>query len=295
MNKRTCTNDSCKKCDLAYIIANYVTPLMQCLTNDIKDFNMQLITTKCLNTAVMLMFFLLGKKGLKRAHHCDSSKVYQRYVSGTSDNNTTISQMRKNILNKSVKNRYIYYILMNDGYFPHPEGNKYFPGHVFILEKIPATENQPLFFNVYQSYINQYDLKGYLHHRDNTFQYSHDQVKTLLSRLQYILNTDKWDDKCIMYWKDFTHVDTETLRGSSPKQTLSICFTYDKVFNCIENIEKYAIKKLSETATKKSTKRKDIYGNKSVYSNRAQPLTVDEMQNKLTNIIYDIHKMKNNI
>jgi hypothetical protein len=243
----------------------------------------------------MLMFFLLGKKGLKRAHQCDSSKVYERYKTGQTNNNKTILSMRKNVLNRGIKNRYIYYILMNDGYFPHPEGDKYFPGHVFIVEKIPASEEHPIVYNVYQSYINQYDLKGYLQNSNNTFQYSHDEMKLLMSKLHYILTNGIWDEKCIQYWKDFTHVDTEGLRGSSCKDVLSVCFTYDKVYNCLENIEKYAVRKLNETVSKSKSAKHNIYGNKALYTGRAQPHTVEEMQKHLTNIILDIHNKKNNI
>jgi hypothetical protein len=36
----------------------------------------------------------------------------------------------------------------------------FFPGHVFILEKIPS-KDEPYFY-FYQSYINNYDLKDHI-------------------------------------------------------------------------------------------------------------------------------------
>lgn len=296
MKKRVCNTDVCRSCDLGHIIANYVTPLMQCLTNDIHEFNMQLITTKCLNTAVMLMFFLLGKKGMRRAHHCDSTKVYDRLQRGQTDNKHVVKKMEKNVLSKQVTHRYIYYILMNDGYFQHPDGKqRYFPGHVFILEKIPATPDTEVSFNVYQSYINQYDLKGYLGRVNNTFHYSFEETKQLLKKIEYIVTNDVWDEKCVQYWKDFTHVDTTSMLGASQKGTLSICYTYDKVSNCLHNIERYAIRKLDQITAKRNVDHSKVYGDMSLYTSSAKPLSIGEMKKTLVHMIYDIASKKKNV
>ncbi len=291
----SCTKHKCTRCDIVYILMNYITPLMQCLSNDIKEYNMQLLTTKCLNTAVMLMFFLLGKKGLKHAQYCDSQSVIERHQQGKDNNNDVLSKMNTAVLKRPVKYRYLYYILMNDGYFNfdgNNEGRIYFPGHVFIIEKIPYNNN--VYYNLYQSYINEYDLKGFFKN-NKTLRYKIEEIKDLLDKLKYIINNDSWDDKCIQYWKDFTHVDTTYMKGAVQKDKLFICCSFDKVKSCIKNIKQYATLKLDEI--EKHDKLGDttnIYGDKHIYNNpNIKPLTYNEIANNLRNILNDIQRNRN--
>jgi len=288
----SCSNKKCStRCDIVYVIVKYVTPLMQCLTNDIREYNMQLLTTKCLNTAVMLMFFMLGKRGLEHSKYCDSYAIVERHNKGLDNNAAVMKKMRHVILNKKVTNRYIYYILMNDGYFDLPNGEKvYFPGHVFILERV-YYGGKP-YFNLYQSYINKYDLQGY-YTKNKTVRYTMKQIEVLIDKLSYITKNETWDDKCVQYWLDFTMVDTSNLRGSRQGGKLFICFSYEILKLCIENIKEYVKEKISSINSQDLSK---VYGDPSYYRDSSvNPLTYGEMKGTLHNILFDIEKNKNHI
>ena len=69
--RRSCT----KYCDLGYVIKDHVKLLMQLLTNDLPQFNFKLQSTKCLNTAIMLLQFLIGEKSQGIADACDTRAV----------------------------------------------------------------------------------------------------------------------------------------------------------------------------------------------------------------------------
>lgn len=269
---------------------HYITPLMQCLTNDIRDYNMQLITTKCLNTAVMLMFFLLGKNGIKHANYCDSHDMVKRHKSGEDNKKHVIAKMQRIILNPRVQQRYIYYILMNDAEFPHPkQGTVFFPGHVFLIER---TYDGTVNYNIYQSYINKYTLKEYYEQMNNTLRVNYVYVQRLLQKIKYILFADSWDDLCVKYWKDFTHVDTSNLLGAKHRDHLFICFSHEKLKTCVMNIANYTKAKLKQI-DESDKPLKAVYGDPALYKNqKVTPLTQQEMKESLHSILQDIHENK---
>lgn len=291
-----CNTKTCGRCDVVYIIMKYITPLLQCLTNDIREYNMQLITTKCLNTAVSLMYFLLGNKGVQKATYCNSNTVVDRHKSGEANNKDIMRKMKKVILNKNIKKRYVYYILFNDGYFPitkdGQESSSYFPGHVFLMERNQDEDGS--FFNIYQSYINKYDLLGF-YDKKKTFKYSMEDTRDIILKLEYILDADTWDKNCVQYWKDFTHVDTSNIQGSRHKGHLFVCFTYDKVKVCVDNIKKYVDEKLLPLKVISKDKPNEVYGNASYYTSDSKPLTNLQMQNQLQIILKDISENKNTL
>lgn len=298
-----CTRSKCPRCDIGYIISNYITPLIQCLTNDIKDYNMGLLTTKCLNTAVMIMFFMLGERGLKKASTCDSRDVVKRHTDYLtkyniqdkhSSNKQVLAKMRRKIMRKCSKTRELYYILMNDSQFPYIGTTKpdaFFPGHVFVLEKIPG-EPTPYYY-IYQSYINKYDLKGHLTHKNNTLKMSYKETGELLDKLRYILTeTSTWDEKCIQYWKDFTFVDTSNIQGSTTEGRLFICCASSKVLNCMENIENYVDTKLQQLSTLNASDNHAVYGNVTKYHSNDKVMSNGEMQAQLSDLLKDLRKYK---
>ena len=287
-----CTSKrKCTRCDVVYIIKNYVVPLMQCLTNDLREYNMQLITSKCLNSAVAIMFFFLGMKGLKHANYCDSNALVERAKQGHQDNSKVVTKIKSSLLRKNVKSRYVNYILFNDGYFPMGTGQIYFPGHVFVVEKVPSVNGRDPTYNLYQSYINKYDLKGYFEQNKNTFKYSYQQMKSLLEKFNYILNAPSWDAKCVQYWKDFTFVDTSNIQGANHQGKLFVCFSNEKLVKCVENIEKYTKDKLKQI--RNHPYKHEVYGNADYYKNdTVKPLSYHEMQQNLQNIIKDINNSK---
>ena len=70
-----------KKCQLGYIVMNYINPLIQMISIDIPEYKMNMITTKCLNTALMLIFLFVGEKGIEVTSECDVNNVVKRHQS----------------------------------------------------------------------------------------------------------------------------------------------------------------------------------------------------------------------
>ena len=116
--KKCISSKECGGCDISSLIKYHVKAIFQLYTMDIEDYNMRLITTKCLNTAVILTIIVLGiKKGQKYTNFCDTDKTINRHQSREVNNKDLIIEMKKKVL-RPTKLRYMYYILMTDNYFP---------------------------------------------------------------------------------------------------------------------------------------------------------------------------------
>lgn len=264
-------NQDCN-CNLVYILKDHIKPLMQLLTVELKQYNMRLLTTKCLNSAVLIMYFMLGKKGVALAQQCDTRIVIERHKAGLDDNQGVLTHLKKDILANTHKTRQLYYILLTDGYFPKDTDGQqtiFFPGHVFILEKIPSPDG--LYFQMYQSYINHYDIKGHYKNNNNSVKMSPKEVAILIDKIKYILNSETWNDKCIQYWKDFTHVDTSEMKHSHSKNMFYVCFRKATVKTCLQTIKSFAKHKIRGLS--KIPDQFSIYGDSSLFEEKEKPLT----------------------
>jgi len=293
----SCTSEEkCRKCDIGYILKNYIKPLMQTLTNDVKDYYMRLLTTKCLNTAVMLSIFMLGKnRGIEIANYCDTEATRKRHIENKDDNSSIISYFKKDILSSiKTKQRYLYYILLTDGKFPNRDASKeslFFPGHVLILEKIPDLKSNKAYYYFYQSYINSYDLKDHIKKNNNSLKLTYEKTEALLNNLEYILESPIWDSKCVEAWESFTFANTENLLGSQSKNNFFLCIRKAKVVDCLKHIERYTIEKINEL--KKIPLDNKIYGDNTLYDEKQKPLTVKQMSKQLNKLYEDVYKYKN--
>lgn len=288
-----CTRGSkCDRCDIGYILKRYVKPLMQTLTNDIKEYYMKLLTTKCLNTAVMLSVFMLGRKnGIAVADYCDTEATRGRHASGQETSLGILESFREDIFDKRVKSRYLYYILLTDGKFPYDDASRdpaFFPGHVFLLEKVPTSGTEQSYFNFYQSYINQYDLNVHVKKNNNTLKISYERAKEIYDCLVYIFSTNTWDQKCVDTWKSFTFADTSYILGSHPQNNVFLCIKKSKITDCLKYIKEYTKLKLDSIEQIPRKQRGMIYGNSSLYDEEQAPLTVSQIRKKLLTLYNDI-------
>ena len=99
----------CTKCDLVYIMKDYITPLMQWLSNDIESFYIRMNKTKCLNTGVMLMYFMGGSKGIEIMNKCDCENTRRKHKSGLEKNEYVLNKLYRQLKNKNFINRQLYY------------------------------------------------------------------------------------------------------------------------------------------------------------------------------------------
>lgn len=291
------TKDNCQRCDIVYVLKKYVKPLMQTLTVDIKEYYMRLLVSKCLNTAVMLAVFMLGKeKGISIANYCDTEKTRIRHKNNEESNNSILAWFKKDIFSKNIKShRYLYYILLTDGKFTFEDQTKpyaFFPGHVFIIEKFPSKNGTLPNYYLYQSYINEYDLEGHVKKNNNTLKLDYDRLKKIINGLVYILNVEKWDDNCVDYWKTLTFVDSSYLKDSQCKGNYFLCVKKARVYDCLKYIEEYTAEKIQEITPMVNADKNQIYGDKSLYDERQTPLTVFQMYTNLKKLYGDVIQRK---
>jgi len=266
-------------CELGNVLKNYVHPLMQLLTNDIKEFNMGLLTTKCLNTAVMIMYFMAGKRGVKASQVCDCATIRETsLLKADPYQNTRVCKSLARAILDEATTRELIYILITDADFD----NHYFPGHVIVIEKFPNKT-----YHMYQSYINQYDLNGY-HEHNKSFVVHHERMQSILRSLYYVMcEADTWDENCVQIWKDITFVDTSSMLGTYIKNRFFLCFKKMKALHCIKNIERYAKKKLRSIPDNN-----EVYGNTALYSRTVRALTNSEIKHHLQSLVPDIKRYK---
>lgn len=286
-----CTKFNCPRCDFGYILRYYVKPIMQALTNDIPSYYMQLRVSKCLNQAVLMAFFMLGKRGIKIADYCDTTLVQKRHQDGQDDNAILMERLRRNILHKACHYRQLYYILMTDASFPHEDGKgRHFPGHVFIIEKIPG-KPLPIYY-FHQAYINAYDYNGHIKRNNGSLSLTWEQVKQMMGQIHYILMNPTWDEHSVKYWKQITFVNTSNMLGAQSGGKMFLCFRKAKLTDCIGRLEKYTHKKLAEIHKLPISHMDKIYGDESAYDADQKPLTVRQMRHSLLNLSRHIEKSK---
>lgn len=283
-----------KVCNIGFIIRHHVKCIMQLLTNDLPQFNLRLQTTKCLNTAVMLMQFLLGDKGLQIVDYCDTRDVIDRHKNGIETNDNLLEELKKQVLSKREKSRTLYYILLSDGYFPSIDTNnnetkKYFPGHVFILEKIYHKTRQQHIFYFYQSYINKYSLTEHIE-MNKGLKISKKRAEELLNDLSSVLKSPTWNNDNIKKWYDMTFVDSSDFLDTQSRQQFYLCFRKAKTTECLNKLKQYLLKKHNIISKVLSNESNVIYGNEELYDQNIKPLTNKQILIEIESLLYKIDR-----
>lgn len=277
-----CLQDKCKRCDIGYIVKDFVHPLMQAMTVYLKEYNMRLIKTKCLNTSVMFYNLFFGKDAYQHTSYCDVHNVVLRHQSGADNNIDIATRLYKDVTRKT-KYRYVYYIMLTDGYFVKPDGSKvFFPGHVFVLEKIPWGDS--VHYYMYQSYIQEYDFSGYFEKNNKSIKLSAEKVEYFMKKINDMVNTRIWDSEFVKFWKDMTKVDSGQFVGSSPENAFYVCYRKLKRNDCMKNILTFANKIYKSIPSPEMDDH--IYGDPNSFDIDSKPLTNKEMRNAFARIIY---------
>lgn len=262
----TCT--SCKfDCPIGYIVKDFVKPIMQALTVQLTQYNMRLIQTKCLNTAVMFMYLFKGPEGLKSTHYCDVDTVRSRYNALIETRTEITYALQKSILRKS-NDRQLYYIMITHGDFIKPDGSKVsFPGHVFIIEKFGEQ------YKLYQSYIDQYDFNGFWQ-KHNSITFSKDKIKYFMTELRKLVQSETWTQDTSAFWKEMTDVDTSRYIGAKINDACKVCYRKVSVKQCLKHLLEFVNDTLKKVPTNDPTAK---YGNKDIYNSESEPLTNEQM------------------
>lgn len=230
-------------CDLTFIIKDHMKTLMRVFEQDLADYNMKQMTTKCLNTAVLVLYMFLGARALHHTYYCDVENVMARATDFRNRQQTALfwQQMQRNIARckKSImketkyprgSTRALYYIMITHAETPN---HGMFPGHVFILDK----SHSPLLkYDLYQSYIHEYDLSQFISMNSGTTHKSEAYVKDLMDGLQRFFTKKAWDKECTAWWQLLTQVDGTSFEGYPIENTIFFCYQEIPVYQCTDQL-----------------------------------------------------------
>jgi hypothetical protein len=193
-------------CDLGYIIQNHMKFLMDIFQDELAGYYMS-NATKCLNTAVMTLFFFLGQQALKHTQFCDVQTVQKRVkLEGDKSLQNVLDfvcSVRKNTKGKSNT---LYYVMITDATLPNMNGTGAqgnFPGHVFVIDKSTGPK-----YNIYQSYIGEYTLNGAIARNNNSMSID---IQDLIKNLLHMFENGVWDEQVNKFWQRLTFVEEKLL------------------------------------------------------------------------------------
>jgi hypothetical protein len=274
-NTKSCGKNSC---ELGFIVKDYITPVMQALTVQLKEYNMRLIETKCLNTAVMFMYLFNGPGAIKDTQYCDVDTVAKRYQTEKETREDIMKGLRQELL-KDEKGceRFLYYIMITHGDFTKvdqtgKETSPSFPGHVFVIEKY--SDNNQKKYRLYQSYIDEYDFKGFWGLK-KSINFDEGRITYFMDELQKLITTKIWTVDTVKFWKEMTNVDTTKYINANINDACKLCFRKVSVSDCVQNLLEFVEQTLNNIPQDKPD---EIYGDKSIYNTNSKPLTNQQMK-----------------
>jgi hypothetical protein len=233
--------------DIVNVLSDYLGALLQILAHKIDHYSFKMKYTKCGNTGAMLVYLLTGEKEFEKIFYCDVGTVRERHETKI-DKKTQISEMlKKDLLQKDETVPSLYYVLLTYEDFPCGDGlEKFFPGHVYLIEKIPpcSPKKKTTKYRFYQSYINKYTLLDHRILNNDTFDISHTRLKKHLDDFEYMMKHNVWDDHVEDYWKSLTFVETK-LKGCNTSN-LYPCYIKFTVPSAYQNIVSIVQRFISE-------------------------------------------------
>lgn len=266
-----------KICKLLHILSMHIKPILQVMNVDYNGY-IDTTETKCLNTAIMIIIVLIGKKTFKNIEYCSVQKTEHRN-SYINKNNTVMKSLIKS-MSKPFKYTQLYYILITDGYLRSSNTLEqiYFPGHVLIIER-----NTEACYTLYQSYINKYDLKSYIQ-TDECTCYTQQEILRLLGGLQSMLSGNYvWDDDAVNMWYNMTKVKTNELIDYK-LENIFICNTVFKVKNVVSNVRNFVSKTIKTLQEQKQSDKYIDRGNANALSFEELTECYDQLQTEINQI-----------
>ena len=267
---------------------------------------MKLKTTKCLNTAVMLVYILSEKIYIKQnVDYCDTDNINKRFNTIREQNLDTMEEKKKILddLDKDIKipetnTRFFYYVLMTNTKMKKKKRKskldmskdyEWFPGHVYIIEKHTDCKDK-LKYKIYQSYINEYDLNGHYKYNNNSVNLR-SNIKTIVNGMKNILLKKKWNKSAVNFWNKLCYIDTTNLVGCETEY-INICYTKIPIKNCYKNLERFTNNAIKNIQKNISNKNNDIYNiNQDDNDMKIRQYEINELLNEFKNLKLDLEKI----
>jgi hypothetical protein len=269
-------------CDIGYIIKPHIGAIMQLLTDLLPDYGIHMITTKCLNTAVMMMYLFLGEAAKEPTKYCDTNVIRTR--NGVQNSNATDRSIANALYDDvlSGTDHALFYVMITDSHIVHeadPTSKKYFPGHVFVIERIPpASPKERVRFNLYQSYINAYNMAGYIK-KNNGLSMGRNLMEKHLNNLRLLAQSHVWTADTTKFWMGLTKVDSSAFQGHVIEGKLMLCYQKVVPEGCVVKLHELVDREVAKLRTfiaANPTKAKDVFGKRSLQVDKdagAVPLT----------------------
>ena len=281
---------SSQTCFYVSLISNHLVAILQILNVKYSDsYVNNIITTKCLNTAVMLTIILLGESKIKHIKKCDVSNTIQRHINKEDNNLVILEQLRKTLLRKNSKYSTMYYIMLTDGNMYNMANDKiYFPGHVFLVEK-----NVDGGYYIYQSFIQKYSLREFIK-SNKCSSFRREDVKNMCSFFSKFLRNDyKWDDIAIQEWCKLTSVDTSKFK-TFDTNNIYLCFKKFTVRNIKKKLESFVSKSIIDIQRSIQDKNLTKYNSTSYLNNSlsSKPYDIHTLEIQFKNLQIELIKYK---
>lgn len=283
-----------KTTSFVYLISSYLIPILQVMNVKYEMYyRNNLITSKCLNTAVMLTILLVGSNKLSDIQYCDVSNTVSRHKSNFDDNQIILKKVMKSLLHNNKTYSTIYYIMLTDGNLR--DGNitstntEYFPGHVFLIEKT-AMDNG---YHIYQSFIKEYNLNGFLN-TNKCRTYKKTEVANMCTYFEKFLSKDYiWDTEAVEQWYKLTGVDTSKFRNYYT-DNIFLCYKTFKMKTASRNIIKFVNEAINDVKDAKSTGNYLKYDSTHYMTNNlsAKPLDINQLHTEFKKLRLELNKYK---
>jgi hypothetical protein len=76
---------------------------------------------------------------------------------------------------------------------------------------------------------------------------SHDEMKTFLAKITYIVFNGVWDQRCVNYWHDITKVDSSQYLNSDTTTAMYMCYRNQTIDGCLEILKTYVQQTINTT------------------------------------------------
>ena len=268
-------------CDVGYLIKDHMPALLQALSEVLHEtYNMPLITTKCLHTAIMIMYLFLGTEAIQHTLHCDVSNIHKRVLSdpGTQVTSHTIAvSLSKDILLIKPEEHALFYIMITDKIRNDADNTFPFPGHVFVIER---TGSGP--FNMYQSYINHFDFRSTTE-RPQGISIGKTKMRKKLQSMVTMMDSAVWTEDTTRFWMDLTGVpetSANIFEGMPIVDNILLCYRKVEVNSCHNGLRNFVDQQIEIISKIPENQMDMVYGthvDATYEHNEFKPLTSREI------------------
>lgn len=235
-------------CDLGDLLKDHFSMLIDIFKTDLKQLGVESVYTKCLYTAVTVLYLICGHSAISGSLQCYVNNVKSRMAKKNKNEKEmfikdNVKQAVSSILKKE-RRRMVYFIMITNSELPHPKDKhkeEFFPGHVFVIDKQIMKEGNKPIYRIYQSYINKYTLEDYSKKINNDTgdlynEYSYERMQEFIKNLSYFMNSKIWDARNVSFWKDFTLVDASNFEGYPIQPYIHFCYNVLPALRCKQGL-----------------------------------------------------------